>query len=88
MPSLHPGPMVRQVTSLPELLAAVLELSTDTITDDLAQGAVPSWDSLRHLQLVASIEETYGVRLSTREIMTLHSVGDVRAVLRAKDVPV
>jgi acyl carrier protein len=65
-----------------------LELSSEAITDELAQDEVPTWDSLRHLQLVATLEEVYRVRLSTREIMMLRSVGDVRAVLRGKAVPV
>lgn len=58
----------------------------------LAPGDSPAtiwgWDSLRHVDLVLTIEDTYGVALSTAEIASMRSIGDVVAVLRARGIEV
>lgn len=66
-------------------LAAIFEdvfqytepLTRATSTDD-----VHKWDSLQHIALVRSLEETFGVQLSMDEMMELRSVGDIENVLR------
>jgi hypothetical protein len=38
------------------------------------------------MELVSQIEETFGVQLSTREIMKMRSLGLARVMLRSKGV--
>lgn len=40
------------------------------------------------MHLVAAIEERFGVRLSTKEIMGMSSIGLARGVLRGKNIKV
>jgi acyl carrier protein len=58
-----------------------IELNEATSPDNTSR-----WDSMRAMELVAEIEDTFGVRLSTTEIMKMRSIGIVREVLLSKNV--
>ena len=49
-----------------------LELSYETTADD-----VEGWDSLSHVQLVAAMEEAFGIEFSSREILSWDNIGDL-----------
>ena len=44
----------------------------------------PAWDSLSHINLVAGIEEEFGIRLKNAEVARLANVGDLLALVAAK----
>ena len=71
---------------LRDVFAEVLGLPPDRVTDATSPDTTSEWDSLAAMNLVAALEETFGVELSTTEIMRMRSVGIVREVLRAKGV--
>lgn len=54
------------------------------ITDDLAMKDVEAWDSLKHMELVMSLEKSFNVELTFDEIVTMRSVREIRRVLAAK----
>lgn len=56
------------------------------LSDDTSPENTSEWDSLAAMTLVSLIEETFGVRLSTREIMKMQTIGLARSVLRGKGV--
>ncbi len=72
---------------LAEVFALVLKVPADRLSDQTSPDNTPSWDSLAAMELVSQIEETFGVQLSTREIMKMRSLGLARALLRGKGVP-
>jgi acyl carrier protein len=67
---------------LSELIANVLNIELKRVTDSLSMSDVESWDSLKHMELVVSIENGYDVQLSFDDIVAMKSVGDIRTVLR------
>ena len=68
------------------LLAEVLQIPVAEITDDLAMKDVEAWDSLKHMELVVSLEETFGVELTFDEIVAMQSVREIKRLLRARGV--
>ena len=58
------------------------ELNEDSSPDNVKQ-----WDSLAAMELVAAIEEKFKVKLSTKEIMKMSTIGRARKVLQGKSVP-
>ena len=68
------------------LFSECLQVSAETLNDDSSPDTVSQWDSLAAMALVASIEEQFSVTLSTREIMSMRTIGIARNVLRKKGV--
>jgi acyl carrier protein len=78
--------MSTSVVDFAVLVAGVLEVDPATITDDADQDTLPSWTSMRHIQLVVTLEEAYGLSFDYLEIRDARTIGDLRNVLRAKGV--
>ena len=66
------------------VLAEVLQVPPAIITDDLAMQDVDAWDSLKHMELIVSLENTFGLQLSFDEIVNMQSVGDIKRVLEER----
>ncbi|WP_448029743.1 acyl carrier protein [Bradyrhizobium liaoningense] len=45
---------------------------------------VVGWDSLNHITLIMTLEETFKVKFSTREVMGFQNVGEMMDCLRGK----
>jgi acyl carrier protein len=74
--------------NLIELFAEELGVDAASLTDESSPETVVQWDSLAAMRLVAAIEETYNVQLTTTEIMKMRSIALARAVLQGKGVSV
>ena len=66
------------------LLAEVLQIPAATVTDDLTMKDTNVWDSLKHMELIVSLEESFGIELSFDEIVAMRSVGEIKRVLRER----
>ena len=66
------------------VLAKVLHVLPAIITDDLAMQDVDAWDSLKHMELIVSLENTFELQLSFDEIVNMKSVGDIKLVLEER----
>lgn len=70
------------------LFAEELDVPSASLDDESSPDTVESWDSLAAMRLVAAIEGAFDIRLSTKEIMKMRSIGIARAVLRDKNINV
>lgn len=70
--------------AIEKLLSDVLKLPTSQITEDLAMKDLDAWDSLKHMELVVSVEQSFGIELSFDEIVAMRSVGEIKRVLKEK----
>ncbi len=71
--------------NLNELLGKVLRIPAVDIDDTTEFKNVPGWDSLRHMELIVSLENTYGVQFSFDQIAVMLDVKTVRSTLAALD---
>jgi acyl carrier protein len=71
-----------------ELFAEILEIDPAELNDNSSPDNVKQWDSLSAMKLVAAIEEKFNVRLSTKEIMKMSTIGRARKTLQTKQVAV
>lgn len=62
----------------------VLDSPTLVLTDELTAPKVEGWDSLNHVTLVMTLEEQFGVKFTTREVMGWRNVGQMLDCLQAK----
>lgn len=66
------------------ILAEVLQLPTSTIVDELAMKDLDVWDSLKHMELVVSLEQSFDVQLTFDDIVAMQSVREIKRVLRER----
>lgn len=74
-------------TPLTGLLADVLGIPEELVTEDGGRDVLPEWTSLAHIQVINAVEEAYRVVLSTHEITEATTVTGLRRILLDKGVP-
>ena len=68
------------------MFSETLSVPIETISDETSPENTPQWDSLQAMNLVVALEAAFDVRLSTKEIISMRTVGLVRKVLRNKGI--
>jgi acyl carrier protein len=70
------------------LLADILKISIEDTSDDLAMKEVETWDSLKHMELIVSIEKTFDIELTFDEIVAMQTVKGIKQVLINRGIEV
>ncbi len=75
----------------PEIYAALSEIFSDVflrddlqLTPGLTAKDVAGWDSFKQIEIVLATEQRFGIKLRTREIDGLQSVGDLATLVSTK----
>jgi len=71
---------------LRDAMAATLKVSPDTITDTTKDKDVAAWDSLGHVNLMMTLEQTFGVFLEVEDFAKLNSVPAILDYLRGQGI--
>lgn len=71
---------------LASVLADVFGLRADQVVPELTKDTVGSWDSLKQMDLVMSLEREYGITLEFSDIIRMNSVANIIDVLTSKGV--
>ena len=71
-----------------ELLAEIFGLRLTAIQPELQKSEVGTWDSLKQMDLVMSLEREYNIVLDIPDITRMISVAEIMAVLREKGVDI
>lgn len=74
-----------------DIYAALTEIFRDVFLRDelelrpeLSAKDVPGWDSFKQIDIILAVEEKYQIKLNTRELDSLHNVGDLVRVIADK----
>lgn len=70
-----------------EILRWIAELFEETptnITPDTPRDAIPTWDSLGVLTLMAGLNERFDIVMSTQELAGMRSVNDILQVFQSR----
>ena len=60
-----------------EIFREEMEIDDLVLTDETTADDVEEWDSLSHVQLVAAMEEAFGIEFKSREILSWENIGDL-----------
>ena len=71
---------------LAEVLAEIFGLRVSEIQPELQKSEVGTWDSLKQMDLVLSLEREYDIALDIPDIIRMTSVAEIMAVLQDKGV--
>lgn len=69
---------------LRQVLADMLEANIDQLAPELGPAQMPTWDSLRHLQIMLVIEEQFGVRVPGPDVEKLITIGAIETYVRER----
>ena len=63
------------------IFCEVLGLPAHDVTDALAYNSCEQWDSLKHLQIIAMFEESFGIEIDMDDIIAMETFGKVKEIL-------
>lgn len=64
-------------TRVKSIFREELELEDVELNDETTADDVEEWDSLSHVQLIVAMEKAFGIKFSSREILSWDNVGDL-----------
>jgi acyl carrier protein len=71
---------------LREVVAKSFGIPVESVTDNLSRENLEAWTSLNHLLLVTDVEEQMGIRLTSDEVLKIHTYKDLREIVAAKQL--
>jgi acyl carrier protein len=66
---------------LREVSATILGVDSDTFSDSSSPDSLGGWTSIRHLSLIAAVEEAFSIQLSVVEIYGSQRFGELRRIV-------
>jgi acyl carrier protein len=69
----------QMLTKVQEAFKAAFDIDPHLVTMETQASDIPSWDSVGHLSLAASLEEVFGISLDVDDLMEMENV---RAIVR------
>ncbi|MGO8673076.1 MAG: acyl carrier protein [Capsulimonadaceae bacterium] len=73
-------------TRLATVLSAVLEIPVEQVGENTSPDTVATWDSMRAMTLVVSLEEEFGVQFTDHEILEMANYSLIKLTLQEKGV--
>jgi acyl carrier protein len=68
-------------TKIKQGMSVVFEIPVESIADDASSDNIENWDSLRHLNLILSLEEEFGVSIPDEEVGNLVNYKLIKLVI-------
>jgi acyl carrier protein len=68
--------------ALKQVMATVLGVPPDAITAESSQDTLKSWDSLKHMNLVLALEQTFRVEIPDEDAAEITSYALIKVVLQ------
>ena len=70
-----------------KIMVDLFNIKEDEVNDDLSMENTEAWDSLKHIELIFSIEEEFEIpELTMDEIVEMTSVAGIKRILGSKAI--
>ncbi len=69
-----------------EVIAGVLKIDPNTLSEESNALNTPNWDSLCHIELILAVETAFNIRFTMSEMVSMQNLGDMRKLLISKGV--
>lgn len=70
--------------TLNEIFIMVFDDDAIQIAPEMTANDIDGWDSLSHINLITSVEATFKIHFTQKELMTLKSIGDLIKTIESK----
>ncbi|MEO6813715.1 MAG: acyl carrier protein [Ginsengibacter sp.] len=69
---------------LRNIIGNVFEIDPDQVNEVTSQDTLANWDSIHHLNLIVSLEESYNVNFTDEETVQLTNYKVIKSILQEK----
>ena len=69
---------------LTEIFRDVFDDDSIVLTPETTAADIEDWDSLEHINLIASVEQEFGIKFTMGEVQTMKNVGEMADLIAAK----
>ncbi|MBC7430410.1 MAG: acyl carrier protein [Bacteriovorax sp.] len=76
--------MEHSLAKLQKIFSDILEINPEQVTERSTMDNLDEWDSMKHLELVMSIESEFNVSFEVHEIVELNTVEKIIEILEEK----
>lgn len=59
------------------MIALIMKVDKTTITATTTAKDIPSWDSLKHMRLIMTLEKEFGIKFKPKQIAAMANVGAI-----------
>ena len=66
---------------LNEVFREVFDDDSITVNAETTAADIEDWDSLTHIQLIAAVEDEFGVKFSMKQMSSMKNVGEMAQIL-------
>lgn len=69
---------------LNEVFRDVFDDDSITVTDTTTANDIEEWDSLEHINLLAAIEQEFGMKFSMGQVVSMKNVGEMADIIMSQ----
>ncbi len=69
---------------LNEVFRDVFDDESITVTDTTTANDIDDWDSLEHINLLAAIEQEFGMKFNMGQVVSMKNVGEMADIIISK----
>ncbi len=66
---------------LNEVFQDVFDDDTITVTDTTTADDIEEWDSLEHINLIAAVEQEFGMKFNMGQVVSMKNVGEMADII-------
>ena len=72
------------LTKIQEAFHKAFGVDTQMVSVDTTPSDVPAWDSVGHLELASTLEQSFGINLDVDDLMEMENVREIVRVIQSK----
>ena len=69
---------------LNRILNKILKIDIRELNENISMQDCEIWDSLKHMELIISIEENLNIELSMDDVMNMTNIGTIKKIVNEK----
>ena len=69
---------------LKKVMADIFEVSSDQINESSSIDNTDNWDSLKHMKLIITLEESFSIKFKDEEIIEMTNYSTIKKILKRK----
>lgn len=66
------------------IISTIMEVNINDLNENSSNKNVENWDSLRHMNLIVSLEEEFDVEFTDDQIVTISNYNDIVAAIESQ----